>query len=428
MKYIRIKNNGEITPQALSLMGASTKRNDTAKIGQFGSGNKYAMAYFLRNRYDLQIYSGQEEIEITTVPETLGEQTFDVICIGGHKTSITTELGMDWEFWQSLREFYCNALDEGGCSLDFVQNPEPVEGETHIYLNNSKEAAEFISGFDNYFATNKKVLFECEAGRILEKSSTTANIYRKGIRCHNSDLQSVYDYDFSDIMIDENRLVKYSWHIEEKLWNLIYQCDVPEVVKKILHQCGEPGFIEGAIADFSTIDSTQISDVFKATLNSTRLAPKGYAGLLKPDEVHNHVILPTKVFNSVRSVVEDENVGDAFKVTRKGSLFRLIDETTPLQDATLSKALDFMKECSFPVLYDIRMAMFDEPKVLGTAYGETILLSDNCIQMGVNKVVETIIEEQVHIKHGVQDETRAFQDAIIIELVEYMKKMNAYEL
>lgn len=51
MKYIRIKNQWLIEPQALHLVGASTKRNDASKIGQFGSGNKYAMAYLLRNNY-----------------------------------------------------------------------------------------------------------------------------------------------------------------------------------------------------------------------------------------------------------------------------------------------------------------------------------------------------------------------------------------
>lgn len=37
MKYIRIKNKGLIEPQALHLLGASTKTNDATKIGQFGS-------------------------------------------------------------------------------------------------------------------------------------------------------------------------------------------------------------------------------------------------------------------------------------------------------------------------------------------------------------------------------------------------------
>jgi hypothetical protein len=40
MKYIKIKNNGLIEAQALYLVGASTKRNDSTKIGQFGHSKR----------------------------------------------------------------------------------------------------------------------------------------------------------------------------------------------------------------------------------------------------------------------------------------------------------------------------------------------------------------------------------------------------
>ena len=428
MKYIRITNKGLIDPKALHLVGASTKKNDTTKIGQFGSGNKYAIAYFLRHEYDLKIFAGLEEISITTKEEKFRDQDFNIIHINGEKTSITTQMGSKWEFWQAIREVYCNALDEGGCTLDFVQEMIPTEGETHFYIDTKKDVMEFMVNFDDYFATKKKVLFECEYGRILEKTGTNANIYRKGIKCHNTDLTSAYDYDLKEIKVDENRLVMYTWQIEEKIWKLIFKCDNVEVIKQILHNSSNTENIEGCIADFSTINSSQISDVFKATLNSLNLAPKGYAGLLKPDEIKNHIILPTKVFSSVRGLLDEETVGDRFKVTKKGAMFRMIENVSDLQNATLKKAMDFFQACNYPIDYDIRVVMFDEAKILGTAYGETILLSELCIQEGANMVVQTIIEEQIHIRHQVKDETRAFQDASISEFVNYMKKMNVYEL
>ena len=90
MKYLRIKNNGLIDPLALTLVGASTKRNDETKIGQFGSGNKFAMAYLIRNGYEVQIYAGKRNIAIETVDETFRGIDFKIIKIDGRETSITT--------------------------------------------------------------------------------------------------------------------------------------------------------------------------------------------------------------------------------------------------------------------------------------------------------------------------------------------------
>lgn len=425
MKYIRIKNDGVIEPQALHLVGASTKRNDTSKIGQFGSGNKYALAYLIRNGYEVKVFAGTKEITLETKLEVFRGQDFNVIYVNGEKTSITTEMGKDWKFWQAIREVYCNAIDEGGFSLDFVQEIQPEEGVTHFYIDTKKDVMEFMSNFDNYFATNKRVLFECDAGRILEKTGTDANLYRKGIRCLNTNKTSVYDYDLADITVDEDRLVSYSWQVEEKIWDLIYRCDNEEVIKQILHNAANTDYLESCISDFSTISSSNISDVFKETLSNMNLAPSGFAGLLDPDEQHNHVILPTKIFQSVRGVIGDENVGSKFKVNKSGGIFREI-KPNKLYEATINKAALFFKEVGFSIPYEVKVALFDEKNIYGCAHDGKIILSDICIEKGINEVVNTIIEEFIHLKYGAKDKTRAFQTAAIDELISYMKKSNSY--
>lgn len=425
MKFIKIKNSGLIEPQALHLLGASTKRNDSTKIGMFGSGNKYALAYLLRNNYDVKIFSGKDEIIVDTKQETFRGMDWNVVHINGEKTSITTDMGKDWEFWQAIREIYCNAIDEGDCSMDFVHTITPVENETQFYIDTKKDVTEFVSNFDNYFATSKKVLFECEYGRILEKTGTTANIYRKGIRCFNTNKTSVYDYDFSNIQIDENRLIKYFWETEEKMWSLIYRCSNKEVIMNILHNCHDREYLEGCLSDISTIHSNNMSDTFKDCLKEINMAPAGMAGLLNADEVNNHIIVPTKIFNSVRAFIPEDNVGDKFKVTIKGALYREID-ISELYKATLNEALYFFKECKFDINYPIAIAIFDDKKVLGVAHEGKIILSDICMEKGVNEVVNTIVEEFIHLKYKVSDETRGFQTSIITEFIGYMKKMNAY--
>jgi hypothetical protein len=176
--------------------------------------------------------------------------------------------------------------------------------------------------------------------------------------------------------------------------------------------------------DVSDISAKNISETFVRVIKSYNIVPREYAGMLNPDEVHNHIELPAKIFYALRDVLKDDNVVDSFKIGRDNSFYR-IQESTPLQAQTIKKANEFLDEVGFKNPYDIEVAVFDKKEILGCADNHTIILSDICLERGVNEVVNTIIEEFIHLKYHVKDKTRAFQTAIITEFISYMKSQNA---
>ncbi len=414
MKYIRIKNNGEIEPEALHLVGASTKRHDKSKIGQFGSGNKYALAYFLRNNYEIKVFAGKNEIKIDRISRKALGSKYNVITINGEATSITDEMGKDWTIWQAMREIYCNALDEGGCSIDTVDNIVPIDGETHFYLSNTPDAVDFLENFDQYFATNKKVLFECPTGRILEKSGDKANIYRKGIKCMITNKSSLYDYDFNDIEIDENRLVKYFWKTEEKMWDMIYQCDLGDIVKHILKDCGKNEYMEGCISDIASLDGDKISDTFKDVVKNINVVPKSFSKLLKPEEKDSYVVLPTQVFENI----SDYSEINEFKLSKDVGIYREV-EATEEQQQLINETLEFFDEHNIDVIDDIKLAIFGNEYIMGCVSDESIMLSVECLK-NYELTIKMILKCSIQIKHGLE-EGEALDDAIITEFVEYAK-------
>lgn len=430
MKYLKIKNQGEITVEALELLGASTKRTNTEKIGMFGSGNKYALAYLLRNNYKVRVFGGKDEITISTVKKKLGETEFDVIVLNGKETSITTQLGKDWKLWQALREIYSNAMDEGQAEIELVNVIEQRESETHYYISVNPEIMEWLGNFDSYFSENKTVLFENKYGKILAKHNDKANIYRKGIKVYTSKSNSLYDYDFNDIAITEDRIVRYSWDIPEKIWKLLMSCTNEEIVENVILNSANEGLLENEIGSIATINTATISEVYKEKLKEKAVVvSKSMTGYLNDEERAKATVIPHEVFKAVKHIIGSDNLPSKLQYDENGVLYRET-QFNNLQLATLDKVLDFFRETQYLGVFDyeIIIAIFDNKSIMGTVdkQNKRIIISTNTFEQGVSAVVETIIEEYVHLKYGVYDETRQMQDVLIRELVNVLKKQNAY--
>lgn len=74
------------------------------------------------------------------------------------------------------------------------------------------------------------------------------------------------------------------------------------------------------------------------------------------------------------------------------------------------------------------IARFEKKDILGIAdfQNNKIILSEICMESGIQTIIETMIEEYIHLKYKVKDETRGFQDAAIKELIKILKIKNSY--
>jgi hypothetical protein len=447
MKYLLIANKGRLEPEALTLIGASTKRGNKSKIGQFGSGNKYALAYLLKHNYEVQIFSGSEEIKIDLATKVFREHEFQVLVINGKETSITLDFGYKWTLWQAIRELYSNALDEGLISFGFSEGewgiipeyqPKEIEAInenlpeiTAILIKSTDELEDLMFNIHDYIATGNEVLFECSEGKIYRKHNSKACIYYRGIRCYETQKESIFDYDFNNVEIGEDRLIKYSWSLPEEMWKILFKCNNHVVLRTLLQEIQATKYQENEIeGSFVSIPDLTNKAEWKECLKNLSIAPRDLGGYVKEEDRAATLLLPGKLYTSLIGALGNGLKSNSFTISKGGILFHTFrfDE---LQKVTLDKAYSFFVECKYPepLSHQILTVYFDSPNILASC-GEDgeILLSNTVINMGVQEVINAIIEEHLHLTYKAKDYSREFQDASITEFINYMKKINTYLL
>ena len=172
---------------------------------------------------------------------------------------------------------------------------------TTIFIRMNSELEEFILNIDDYFAMNKVVLHENEFGRILKKHGSKACVYRRGIRCYETTQESLFDYDLNDVAIDENRLVKYSWRMYEKIWSMIYKCDNPAIIRQLINNISTDKYFEANDSGlYSTSFAEMNSGAWSTAIEGKKVAPKNLAGYLKDEDRPKTIIVPSRTVQRYR--------------------------------------------------------------------------------------------------------------------------------
>jgi hypothetical protein len=223
MKYLKIQNTGELNKEFFHLMGVSTKSNDPTKIGEHGTGLKYALAYFVRNGIDLRIFLGEKELKIELKTKELKghSEPIQVIYLNGKQTAIGINYGKQWIDWQAVREVYCNAMDEGITELNFeAEEVVGLKGHTTFYID-AQKVDEVIKKWGYYF-THTSPLYEDDKIAILPPfEDKKLRIYKQGILIHeDKHFHSMFAYDFKEAELNELR--EYKGIMQKDITTAIY--------------------------------------------------------------------------------------------------------------------------------------------------------------------------------------------------------------
>jgi len=242
--YLKVENIGVAPSEGFTVFGISLAdtSSNAGVIGQFGSGNKHAVAVLLRNDLSPVVFAGTLKLEFSTRPQIVSDaqatKEFNRVVVKyggsdpvtGASRSSTEDLGFvldygrqDWdEVALALREFVSNSIDRSirevgdwsGVKIEVVSDSQvrAKTGYTRVFIPLTAEVLAFYNNLGKWFlhfsepeSINKNIL--PKANRNLGDRKA-AVIYRRGVRVRefeSSETESLFDYNLDDLRIDESR-------------------------------------------------------------------------------------------------------------------------------------------------------------------------------------------------------------------------------
>ena len=393
MKVV-FKNKGEVDIRAIVTSGVSAKGSDA--IGYFGTGACYSIAIILRLGGNITIHSGDAEYEFSVTTSTIRGKDFNIVTMNKKELGFTTELGRDWEPWMAVREVLCNAKDEGGewYEIEDTEEVSPEEGTTMIVV----DCPEFLEAYRKRsdFILDKEGLV-AHTNKLEVYRNPTKSLFYKGVKVFTADKPFTHTYNFTKhIDLNEDRTLKYeNYGLHHTLCGQI--CDITdnEYINKLV-SCGE-AYKEYSLSFSQGHPNQEL--VARVRRNSGKVdnkVPRQLALKCKPslsEELHQRPTLP-------------------------------LDE---LQQTQMAKAFNFLQKLGL-ITEEYPVKVMDDlgEGILGLADRDNgvVYIAANTFNLGTKYLAGTMYEEYIHLKYGVDDETRGFQDHVINQLMSLGERLN----
>lgn len=409
MKYLKIQNDGLLDIRLIFLMGGTTKTGKEFKIGQFGTGLKYTLAYLLRENIDFKIFIGGEEIKIKTQRERICDTDFEIILINDQKSSITTMIGKDWEAWMIIRELWCNALDELNPKVAIVSEIQPGKNTTEFYIQLTGQIADVWDNWDNYFIHEKKPL-QNEKDFAIYPGGDGLRIYKNGVLIRwDKNQTGVFMYDLKNAKINELR--EYNGILSLDLIRIFPKFN-KEVVD-IFISCVKGKFEEKMDYDWTTVP---FGDGWKEALGNAKFIDYETYDKLRgrfPELMNEPIVqVPKGLFNKLHtyfpaiSMLAASDISNAFVPYEHPNLM-----------SKINICVETLRECGYTLHPDLsfQTGIFSSTVIQGRINIDTKIcnMSIDLDNMSLSDIITIIIEENEHLMTGYNDCTREFQNHLL---------------
>ena len=410
MKYLKIQNNGELDIRLVALMGGTTKANDEFKIGQWGSGLKYSLAYLLKNNLSFKVFIGTDEVSIDTICEDIRDEQFEIICINGEKTSITTQMGGSaWKPWMIVRELWCNALDEGGEVKEITTDLIGKENTTTFYVQLTPDIKEVWDNWTNYFIQDVEPMHQGYHYGVYP-GGQSLRFYKNGVLIYeDKNKKGLFAYDIKHAEINELR--EYNGSTEYPIVSALANAN-KKVIEYFLENISEAYFEGDMNYDWWTTFSKDWREVIGNSKLIHREIINNMAGRGIEIEDNTMLVVPKCVYKFLTK--QFDGVGALRLADKTNEFYEIYDAEMELK---VKSGLAVLETCNYFIHPELKFVygVFGDKRVWAQINFDTkeIMISECIKNKSTFDVVTTLIEENEHFNTGHRDCSREFQQHFI---------------
>lgn len=406
---ICFSNASEIDIRAVTTLGVNAK-GDASAIGYFGTGLKYALAVLLRHQQKISIWSGTTKYEFTVEPFQYRGKLFDrimttAVCDGKimhfEALGFTTDLGKNWTLANAYRELWSNCQDEKGeiSQLADSHMQQGFVGKTLIFVEGEDFELIHLTRFGSVLLPPSLPEIGQLPAQLEVYAGQSQYVYYRGIQAGRLSKPALFTYNIiENASLTEDRTLAGGDYTLMRL------------VKQWTTQAAPQALAEQVVSASEGQYESELC--FSYESNAT---PRFLDAVRTMDRLR-----PLALNSSVRDLLARMD-----KAAKPEVDIFPPRELDSIEQGELESAKQDLEDWGYPLDgYEIIVTEHCGERILGRALQPNVIVIAYSIIRDCDMLRQTLLEELIHLRFDVRDETRAFQEVVLMEIIRHGYKIN----